>query len=215
MHGTRCALTSASWMTNLVSICAPKTIIVCFCAIAVLSTLAPASASAMPIKGALKSAAPTFISHEQTIRVRLSSISSTVSVTGIGLRFPGLTVKRAAVYQAIRVKWLAAGRGLNDWVVEDRDTGELLSKFKARALDISGASLRLNLKPIPGKLTLYPVSKKAADVIVSLDLESYVRGVLPAEMPNGWPLEALKRSLRAHLRSTAKIFALSSAPLTM
>jgi stage II sporulation protein D len=191
MQGTRCALTAASWMTNLLRY--RKTHFVCVGAVAFLSGAAHASISKTNSNNNFNSNdVSTYIAHDQTIRVRLASISSNVSVSGTSLRFPGVPQKTNSFYQAIKVKWESAENGLFTWTVEDRDSGAMLSKFKARALDVAGSSMRLNLKPIPGKLTLYPVSKKIADVIVSLDLESYVRGVLPSEMPKAWPIEALK-----------------------
>ena len=134
-------------------------------------------------------------SNEQSeeIRVRLDTVGTAFTLTGIGLRFPGSPLKRAGVYQALRVSWRKLADGGFTWTLEDRDTGTVLQKLKSRSLEVAGANLRLGLRPIPGRLSLRPQARDTkTDVIVSLDVEEYVRGVLPAEMPKGWPLEALK-----------------------
>jgi stage II sporulation protein D len=78
------------------------------------------------------------------------------------------------------------------WTLEDRDTGQVIASVRAEELEVEGFNLRLNLKPAPGRLRFVPTQVGSVDVIASLDLEEYVRGVLPSEMPATWPLETLK-----------------------
>jgi stage II sporulation protein D len=52
--------------------------------------------------------------------------------------------------------------------------------------------LRLGVDPVPYNLELHENAKNGVDVIARLDLEAYLLGVLPSEMPAAWPLESLK-----------------------
>src|SRR5690606_4190360 len=56
---------------------------------------------------------------------------------------------------------------------------------------IKGDNLRVNSRRVPSHILLYP-KNKSIDVIAVLDMEEYLKGVLPHEMPLVWPLEALK-----------------------
>lgn len=129
------------------------------------------------------------ISHE--IKVRLDTVGRSFSLSGIGLRFPVSSLRLAPGYQALRVTSESIGNGLYEWSIQDRDAGSVLHKFKARVFEIEGMSLRVNLKTVPEHLIFIPRAKHL-DVVANLDLEEYVRGVLPAEMPKDWPFEALK-----------------------
>ena len=132
---------------------------------------------------------------EMSVRVRLNVVEGPFSITGVDLRYVGmLQAPISGGYQAIRVRPGTRVADFVEWIIEDRDRGTLLARIKARSFEVSGKNLRLNLKPIPGRLTLLPQdrNKKGLQVIANIDLEAYVRGVLPAEMPKGWPLEALK-----------------------
>jgi stage II sporulation protein D len=114
-----------------------------------------------------------------------------VSVSGIALRFPG-SVAGAMGFQSLKVSWKTGSKGRSAWTIEDRDSGEILSRFEARTLEVVGMSLRVGLQSMPDRLSFAPRPTGSLDVIAKLDLESYVRGVLPSEMPASWPLEALK-----------------------
>jgi stage II sporulation protein D len=130
------------------------------------------------------------------VRVRLQQLKNTASISGINLRITGapLPTKNQTDfgYKAIRVTWAKVPNGFREWLVTDRDKGTVLAKVRARTFEVAGTSLRLNLQSVPDRLTIYPTQKNAADLIASMNIEDYVRGVLPAEMPANWPLEALK-----------------------
>lgn len=133
-----------------------------------------------------------FASPANEMRVRLQSLTkSPISVNGIALRFPG-SPAAAMGFQAIKISWKASAKARFSFLVEDRDSGQVLSRFEARTLELNGMSLRVGLQSMPDRLSLAPRPTGALDVIARLDLESYVRGVLPSEMPASWPLEALK-----------------------
>lgn len=125
------------------------------------------------------------------IRVRLQSLlTGPISVSGIAMRFPGAPSSMG--FQALKISWMRKSPTHFLWTVQDRDSGQTLSKFEARSLELAGMSLRVGLNSMPERLSLSPRPTGAVDVIARLDLESYVRGVLPSEMPASWPLEALK-----------------------
>ena len=130
------------------------------------------------------------------VRVRLQRVQSKVSISGMGLRYTGASLpsrnQSGFVYQAINVSWTKTTGGFRNWTVIDRDSGATIAKVRARTFEIAGIGLRLNLQSVPDRLTLQPVSGNSADLIATMNIEDYVRGVLPAEMPANWPLEALK-----------------------
>jgi stage II sporulation protein D len=141
----------------------------------------------------------TEAASDLSVRVRLNEIDGAFTISGVELRYKGMsTTPISGAYRAIRVR-LGERRdeqlgGFFEWIIEDRDRGTLLARIRARSFEVSGSDLRLNLKPIPGRLTILPHGKHkiSLQVIADIDLESYVRGVVPAEMPKSWPLEALK-----------------------
>ncbi len=47
-------------------------------------------------------------------------------------------------------------------------------------------------EPLPEHLWLWPNPRGGIDIVAHLDVDSYLAGVLPSEMPVSWPLEALK-----------------------
>lgn len=64
-------------------------------------------------------------------------------------------------------------------------------------LFVEGESLQINGKAVPQTLQLVAEENGDVDVVASLDLEKYLTGVLPSEMPATWPIEALKAQVIA------------------
>lgn len=124
----------------------------------------------------------------ETIRVRLSKLKTDrASFSGVGLRFTGMTTALQG-YRAIIVRPLRLSDGSAMWIVTDRDRGGELVRVMARSFELQGSSVRVGLKAAPDRLRL----TSGFDLIATLDLEDYLRGVLPSEMPASWPVEALK-----------------------
>src|SRR2546430_9708723 len=65
-------------------------------------------------------------------------------------------------------------------------------KINSERLWVRGGLLRVGLEPAPYDLEILKNAVNGLDVIARLDLEVYLQGVLPGEMPVSWPLEALK-----------------------
>ncbi len=140
----------------------------------------------------LSRAHATHSATDSDIRVRVDRVSRAFTLTGMGLRYPGSPVSVNLGFRALRVSWTKAPRAsYYQWIIEDRDSGELLARFHSRKLEIAGMSMRVNLRSVPDRLTFFPV-RAGADLVATMDIESYLKGVLPSEMPAKWPLESLK-----------------------
>ena len=132
-------------------------------------------------------AAPSFA---DTIRVRLQRLSTPISLSGMGVRYPSAPMNTGLGFRALKIQWRKDGPQIT-WTIKDRDTNLTVAIVRARTLELSGLSLRLNLKSVPDRLSLVPAGR-SVDLVAKMNLEDYLRGVVPSEMPNGWPIEALK-----------------------
>lgn len=59
-------------------------------------------------------------------------------------------------------------------------------------IEISARKILLNQEEAPRRLQLHVRQDNAIDVVAFLPLDEYLKGVVPSEMPGGWPSEALK-----------------------
>ncbi len=109
------------------------------------------------------------------------------------------------------VRFIEAGdskTGKEEWVFEDTE-GKVLVTFDQRLRILPenpGETLALHALPsgtgyffakeqdrfYRGWIEFFPRSGKGFTVLNGVDLEAYIAGVLPSEMPSYWPLEALK-----------------------
>lgn len=142
----------------------------------------------------LLSAAVPVQAAEQTIevRVRLRKEQPEIRVSGFALRItpptrfinvqaPPIGLAKAKITQKRKGLWLVSWDGVSK---PDR--------IEADRLWVKGQMLRIGVEPVPYDLELHPNAKKGVDVVARLDMESYLMGVLPSEMPVSWPLNALK-----------------------
>ncbi len=91
----------------------------------------------------------------------------------------------------------------NGYKVYDIKTGEFLKEKGpgqgevkittggVRVLPLAGGNIILNGKPYNGKIDIVTMPK-GLDVINTVELEDYLRGVLPREVSRYWPFEAIK-----------------------
>ncbi len=75
-----------------------------------------------------------------------------------------------------------------NWQLQIEGKNFIINKSE---LNLRGERIYLDSVLLPEHLYL-KASKQYFDLIGSLDLESYIAGVLSAEMPSSWPIEALK-----------------------
>lgn len=125
------------------------------------------------------------------VRVRLKRQLIQLEVSGIGLRVgrpnPFLDVALDSEVHHAKIRrtkggtWLLRFDGARTW-----------QRLPGDRLTIRGQVLRLGQTPAPSVLEVIPRTGQDFDVVATLDLETYLSGVLPAEMPASWPLEALK-----------------------
>jgi stage II sporulation protein D len=121
----------------------------------------------------------------------LASISKTVDLNGWDFRI---------VTESGASTWLSPERTLQHLRVKLNSEGEFLFKASGHhwenihvdELQVQGVGMRLGLKPVPDHLTLVPTEKGTIDVVGELTLDAYLNGVISAEMPASWPMEALK-----------------------
>lgn len=111
-------------------------------------------------------------------------------------KLTGEHAKKRAVGSAMTSLSISARRvgGRTLWTIADKSSGVVRGRLVGEAIEVRGDMLRVDLKPTPGNVTLraVPGSAKMMDIITRMDLETYLLGVLPREMPANWPLEALK-----------------------
>jgi stage II sporulation protein D len=146
-------------------------------AAALLSSLISSAAAAVPTA---------------EIRVRVQREKIHLEVEGFSLRIgppgnylavslPEETLTKARISRSKKGVWIVK------W-----PAGKETARFSSPSLAVRGQMLRLGLEPVPYDLELIPNEKKGIDVVARMDLDAYLAGVLPSEMPASWPLEALK-----------------------
>ena len=125
------------------------------------------------------------------VRVRLKRSLTSVAIEGLGVRVtPPTRFLTVAVPPMGPARAVIRAPERGRWVVEydNRPSEEIVSE----RLWVKGRMMRLGRDAAPFDLELYQRPSGVIDVIAHLDVDSYLTGVLPAEMPLTWPLEALK-----------------------
>jgi stage II sporulation protein D len=119
----------------------------------------------------------------QAVRVLLQS-SPTATFTG---------ASRAGSHALSPSRTYVVRPGAVGQVVLARAGGRRVGTFTA-PLQVAGAdgALTIGGRRYRGTLSFIPGTFGGLDVVNTLDLEDYVRGVVSAESPSSWPLEALK-----------------------
>ncbi|MCJ7709593.1 MAG: SpoIID/LytB domain-containing protein [Chloroflexi bacterium] len=144
------------------------------------------------------------LAPDAQIRVRLlddfaGTPSAPLTVIGRGGHW-GLLGEDAAYPADARVR-LISNSGTSGWRLVITDATGSILRDSAAPVDFRleprdpGTTLQLLSKPssydlFRGNLRVL-LAASTADVVNELPLESYLRGVVPAEMPSGWPAKAL------------------------
>lgn len=133
------------------------------------------------------------------VRVRLKKNQKKIDISGFALQITPPTGFLSISSPVVKIKSLSKARIAREsqgtWLVQVE--GEPLRKIQADQLWVKGQMLKVGAEPVPYSLEIIENEKAGVDVIARLDLESYLLGVLPSEMPAVWPLEALKAQVVA------------------
>ncbi len=130
--------------------------------------------------------------YGETVRIRLKKSVPSVQISGFGLEIsPSLSLgpKESLIgIKNYKISIVKNKRG-SFFVIDD---GKVKRRVAHSQLFLHGDLLRLNAFPQPGDLRIYKTNKDTLDVVSEMPIETYLEGVLPAEMPSHWPLEAMK-----------------------
>jgi stage II sporulation protein D len=133
------------------------------------------------------------VSAEPMVRVRLFEKYDKIVISG------NITVQTDQPFQGTKLTVENQGQNYT-WTLE-QEKGKVidLSDF-ATNLEITGKNLTYNDLKLPETIRVIPLVQPGGKfsrfvVLGILELEKYLSGVLPGEMPLGWPLEALKAQL--------------------
>lgn len=129
---------------------------------------------------------------ENFVRVRISKFNKAITLQGLNLQSPQfkkidspLIVRRKLSLQRILKEnnWI--------WKITDLKTKQI-EYSKSSQIDLSGEFVEINHHlQLPSDVRLVAKTNRI-DLILKLEMEDYLAGVLPNEMPLAWPVEALK-----------------------
>lgn len=150
--------------------------------------MAPSARVEVPLPAAAPAAAEEL--PDGRLRIGLVSLSGGAA---LGIK-SGSPVRITDPRTRERVKAVPAGTPLR--VVADYATGQVLIKgphiYLARpVLEISGGLLQIGSRRYPGKIR-FDLGGTGLQLVNELDIEQYLQGVLPGEIPSSFGLEAQK-----------------------
>jgi stage II sporulation protein D len=125
---------------------------------------------------------------DNRIRVRLDKLPKSIILEGVGIQLkpdPN-PVRPISIPQLERIT--IQSKTSNSWVVLK---GEQRWEILAPYLKVTGQNLSTKGKALPPTFTLFSRGGRI-DVIAEFEMERYLLGVLPSEMPAHWSIEALK-----------------------
>lgn len=116
--------------------------------------------------------------------------SSQVSIRGSQIeifqgKYPVLSLSG---FEQISIRPEPGASGLLKIELNKSNTSQIVSG----PIGIRGALISVNGKLVPDHFKIYRDSTGYLEVVTNLELEEYITGVLPSEMPASWPMEALK-----------------------
>jgi stage II sporulation protein D len=146
------------------------------------------------------------------ISVRLRSLGSLISVSGQSLALYSFGSKERIFESQGFQNWqlrFETLQGDPTWSVVDRSSGRSLARIQGRFVELRGDDVRVDLRPAPSHLRLVSTKTKALfelQLVGLLSLDDYVHGVVSAEVPKNWPIEALKaQAVAARSYALAKL----------
>ncbi len=120
------------------------------------------------------------------VRVKVFHDTATLHIEGRDIR----------LIDTYRNLYIYKNRGISYLIVSVADNGIMVNHavYPARMVTVvfSGGMIRINGKLLRGHLEITNENNRDLIVVNQINLESYVAGLVNAEMPHNWPLEALK-----------------------
>lgn len=153
----------------------------------------------------------TLWARPDTVRVRIKSNISKVSLSGLNLRLIGHQEKfsKVAIPQTKQMqisRVLVSGKSY--WQVSEGSASNPQDVMSAdEFLMVQGENLRQESTELPNKIVLSVNDDGQIDVIGVVPMDEYVLSVLAHEMPLGWPMETLKAQAVAIRSYTEAILA--------
>lgn len=132
-----------------------------------------------------------------TVSVRLRPLKGKISITGQDLRIaakPAVQMSGLNRVHAVFGHIGSQSSGVHGWTVFDAETGRKLGAFSGTSVELKGENVRVDLRPTPDRIRLVAVHRDIRSdmhLVGVLSLEDYVEGVVSAEVPRDWPLQAL------------------------
>lgn len=129
------------------------------------------------------------------VRVKMASLSFPIQIENQEINVQGYaleTFKQASIMNSEVLEITAREiRGVRTWFVR---SGKKIMRFtdKVLRLDSGSGKIKIGIHQYPSPIFLNSKNGKMAHIILSLDLEKYLEGVISAEMSPSWPVEALK-----------------------
>ncbi len=121
-----------------------------------------------------------------TVRVKVFNDVSTLHIEGRDIQ----------LIDTYRNLYIFKNSGISYIIVSAVNNGIMVNKavYPARIVTLifSGGIVRINGKLFRGHLEIANVDNRNLIVVNEINLESYVAGLVNAEMPHNWPIEALK-----------------------
>lgn len=133
---------------------------------------------------------------ETSVRVRIKTGISRVSLSGLNLRLIGHSTKfsKVAIPQSKQLQIARVSiSGKNYWQIADSNTANSQDVMSSEsALMVQGENIRQDATELPNKIVLQESADGQIDVIGVVPMDEYVFSVLASEMPLSWPMETLK-----------------------
>lgn len=120
------------------------------------------------------------LSHARDIRVRILKHVSDVRIVAENVEVDDESFSSATITpDPKRGAWLIVSEGKK-------------RRIPFGPIELTARKILLNQEETPRHIQLHVRQDNGIDVVAFLPLDDYLKGVIPSEMPGGWPSEALK-----------------------
>ncbi len=167
--------------------------------------------------------------QSQLVKIRLAMSQQEVTLSGQGLQirgeqdgirignslgsWPGRAREQGLLARYVVKARRVAGRVI--WNIQSKENGRTLYRLLGERLHVRGEFVRVDVKSAPADLILIAEPsghQPSFDVIGQLELETYLEGVLPSEMPPTWPMDAIKaQAIASRSYALARVLAREKA----